>query len=61
MFDVKKIQAEAEKEISEAQAVAAKGKIKDHLKRIAAARAVVANLERDYQVLLAEIGSDAAG
>lgn len=58
MFDVKKAQAEAEKEIAEDQAKIAKGKIKDHLKRISTAKAVVANLEREYEVMLREIGAE---
>jgi len=57
MFDVTKAQKEAEAEIAEEALKAAKGKIKDHLKRLAAARAVVTNLEREYEVLLREIGN----
>ena len=58
MFDINDVQKQAEAEIAKEAADKAKGKIKDHLKRIASAKAVVANLEREYQVLLAEIGSD---
>lgn len=58
MFDVKAVQAEAEKELAKEQSEAAKGKIKTKLKQIASSRAVTANLEREYEVLLAEIGSD---
>mgnify|MGYP001457266039 CR=1 FL=1 len=58
MFDIKAVEAEARKEIAEAQAAAAKSRIKDHLAKIAAAKKVVANLEREYEVLLAEVGAD---
>lgn len=58
MFDIKAVEAEARKEIAEAQAEVAKGKIKAHLAKIAAAKKVVANLEREYEVLLAEVGAD---
>lgn len=59
MFDVKAVQAEAEKELAKEQSEAAKSKIKAKLKQIAASKAVTANLEREYAGLLAEIGSDA--
>lgn len=60
MFDIKAVEAEARIEIQEERAKAAKGKIKESLRRIAQAKAVVANLEREHDVLLSEIGSDAA-
>jgi len=59
MFDIKSVQAEAEKEIREEAAREAKTKIKDKLQQIAKAKAVVTNLEREYEVLLASIGADA--
>ena len=58
MFDVKAAEAEAQKEVAEEQSKAAKGKIKSHLIKIAAAEQVVANLRREYEVLLREIGAD---
>lgn len=57
MFDIKKIQADAEKEIAEELATSAKKAIKDKLRSISAARAVVANLEREYEVLLREVAA----
>ncbi len=56
MFDVKAVQKEAEEEVAAEQADAARGKIKGKLKDIAQAKAIVRNLEREYEVLLAEIG-----
>lgn len=58
MFDIKTVEAEAKKEIAEEQGKRAKEKIKGHLAKICAARAVIANLEREYEVLLAEVGAD---
>lgn len=58
MVEVKSIQQEAEFELREEQSKIAKGKIKDHLRKIGAAKAVLANLEREYEVILREIGSD---
>lgn len=55
-FDIKKVEEEARKEVSEEQATKAKGQIKAKLKAIADAKAVVANLEKEYQVLLLTIG-----
>lgn len=57
-FDVKSAQAEAERELAKEQAEAAKSKIKGKLKQIAAAKAVVSNLEREYAALLLEIGTE---
>lgn len=56
MFDIKKVEEEARKEVNEEQTKAAKEKIKSHLKRLASARQVVSNLEFEYKVLLEEIG-----
>jgi len=58
MFDIKSVEADAKKELAEEQGKVAKGKIKDHLKKLSNARLVVANLEREYEVLLQEIGSE---
>ena len=57
MFDVKAVREEAEREIAAEAAEKAKFAIKAKLKAIGAARAVVANLEREYEVLLREIGA----
>jgi hypothetical protein len=56
MFDIKSVEEEARKELPEERGKAAKGKIKDSLKRIAAAEAIVRNLRDEHTVLLAEIG-----
>lgn len=55
MFDIKKVQDEAEKEVREERMVKAKARIKDKLKSIESAKAVLANLEREYQDLLRAI------
>lgn len=55
MFDIKAVEAEAKKEINEAKATEAKKKIKTKLKQIEDARAIVRNLEEEYQVLLRDI------
>jgi hypothetical protein len=59
MFDIKKVKDEAAAEIAKEQADAAKSKIKQKLRQIAQSRAITANLEREYEALLAEIGSEA--
>lgn len=58
MFDIKTIEAEARKEVAEEQGKAAKAQIKAKLQAISKARAIVANLEREYEVLLREVASD---
>lgn len=57
-IDIKAVEAEALKEVQEDAAKAAKGKIKESLRKISAARAVVANLEREHEVILKTIGSE---
>lgn len=59
MFDIKAAQQEAQAEIAKEQSSKAKESIKAHLKKIAASRAVTANLEREYEVLLASIAGGA--
>jgi len=59
MFDIKSVEKAAQEEIAKERGEAAKKKIKDHLRKVAAARAVVRNLEDEYQVLLQDIGTDA--
>ncbi len=61
MFDIKSVEKEAKLEIAKEQAEKAKGSIKAKLKQIACARAVVANLEREYDVLIAEVAADSVG
>jgi hypothetical protein len=55
MFDIKAIEEEALAEVREEEAKVAKGQIKDSLKRIALAKTVLANAERDHAVLLRTI------
>ena len=56
MFDVKKVEEEAAKELAAEKAAVAKGKIKESLKRIAAAEKVLQNLRDEHAVLLQDIG-----
>lgn len=58
MFDVSAAQKQAQEELAKEASDKAKGKIKEHLKKIASAKAIVANLEREYEVILKEIGSE---
>lgn len=58
MFDIKAVEAEARKELAKEQGEVAKGKLKAKLKAIAAAKAVVANLEREYGALILEAAAD---
>jgi hypothetical protein len=53
----KAVEAEAAKELAQEKATAAKSKIKDSLKRIAAAEKVLQNLKDEHAVLLADIAS----
>lgn len=57
MFDIKKAEAEAREEVAKEAQEAAKAQIKAKLKSIEQARRVVANLEREYEVLLREVGA----
>ena len=59
MFDVKQAEADAKKELAEETGKVAKKKIKAKLQGIASAEKVLANLKREYAVLLEDIG-DAA-
>ena len=56
MFDVKKAQEDAEAELAEERAEKAKTRIKSKLREIAAARKVLGNLNREYEILLEDIG-----
>lgn len=56
MFDVKKAQEEAQKEVAEERTKRAKELIKEKLRAIDKAKHVVANLERELEDLYADIG-----
>ncbi len=56
MFDIKAVEAEAQKELAEEKAKAAKGKIKASLQKIESARAILRNAEDEHAVLLRDIG-----
>lgn len=58
MFDLNEVEKAAQDEIRKEQSEKAKGKIKEHLRKIAQARQVVTNLEAEYEVLKREIGAD---
>lgn len=58
MFDIKAVEKEAQAEIAKERGEAAKKKIKDKLRQIAAAKQVVTNLQGEYELLLQEIGTD---
>ena len=58
MFDIKQAEKEAREELAEEQVAKAKKLLKEKLRQISQARAVVANLEREYNALLLEAGSD---
>lgn len=55
MIDIKKLKADAQKEINEEMEKDAKGKIKSHLEKIAKAKAVLRNLEHEYDLLIEAI------
>jgi predicted transcriptional regulator len=57
MFDIKKIEEEAAKELAEEKAKAAKSKIKDSLNKISAAERVLQNLRDEHAVILRDIGA----
>lgn len=56
-FDVKAAEAEAKKELQDENSKVAKQKIKGKLAQISSAEAIVANLRREYEALLAEIAA----
>lgn len=57
MFDIKKVETEAQAELAAEKATAAKAKIKAKLKQIADAERIVQNLRDEYGVLLRDIGA----
>ncbi len=58
MFDITAAEKEAREELAKEQLTAAKSKIKDSLKKIAAAEAVVANLRREHEVLMRTVAGE---
>lgn len=58
LFDIKSVEAEAKAELAKETGEKAKAKIKAKLKQIADARKIVANLEGEYAVLLADINAE---
>lgn len=58
LIDATKVQKDAEDELRAEAATAAKTKIKASLRSIAAAKSVVANLEREHEVLLKTIAAE---
>ena len=61
MFDIKKLEAEVDKEVADELIDAAKSKLKAKRRDIQRAKAVLRNLENEYQALLLEVSEDAAG
>lgn len=61
MFEIKKLEAEIDKEVAAEAIEMAKGKLKSKRREIGRAKAVVRNLEREYDALLLEVSDDAAG
>lgn len=56
MFDVKKVQEEAQKEVHEERMKAVKEKLKTKMRDLEKARQVVRTLEREIELFLVEIG-----
>lgn len=56
MFDIKKVEEEARKELAEEKSKDAKTKIKAHLAKISAAEKILVNLRAEYEVLIRDIG-----
>lgn len=59
MFDIKKAQDEAKKELAEEQAGNAKDKIKSKLRELSRAKKLVANIERELEDLYIVLSQDA--
>lgn len=57
LIDIKQVEADAKAELQKEASEKARGKIKDKLRQIEAARKIVANLEGEYAVLLQDIGN----
>lgn len=58
MFDIKKIQEEAAKEVREDREKAAKAKIKTQMEKIAKAKSVLRGLEQELELLMEAIGNE---
>jgi len=58
MIDLKKIEADARKEVAEDMAKQAKDKVKGKLREISAAEKVVRNLRNELQMILEDVGED---
>ena len=58
MFDIKKAQDEAKKEIAEEQAGNAKDKIKCKLRELSRGKKIVANIERELEDLYVELSQN---
>lgn len=56
MFDIKKIEEEAQAELNEEMGKAAKVKIKASLRNIALAEKALMNLRQEHEILLRDIG-----
>ena len=61
MFDIKKLDAEVDKEVSEEIMKAAKTKLIAKKRDIGRATALVRNLKAEYAALLVEVSDDATG
>lgn len=58
MFDIKKVQEEAEKEVAEERLESAKRRIKAKLKERDSAKKVLSNIERELGDLYVELSQD---
>lgn len=56
MFDIKKVQEEAEKEIMDEKLLVAKKRIKSKLNERESAKRILANIEREIDDLYVELG-----
>ncbi len=59
LFDIKELETEVDKEMTEAHVKEAKAKLIGKRKEIRRAERIVRNLEREYALLLLEITDDA--
>jgi glucan biosynthesis protein len=57
MFDINQVEKEAQAELAEEASRGAKGKIKESLRKIAAAEKVLANLRAEHAELMKDIGT----
>jgi DNA anti-recombination protein RmuC len=59
MFDIKKVQDEAAKEVAEERAKKAKESVKEKLRQIDKAKQIVSNLERELDDLYVQLSQGA--